>query len=159
MDFVDEKIKIVPFEDWHAEAFKRLNIEWLEDYKLLEPADLKYLDKPRQVIIEQGGKILIAVIGDVVVGTCAIIKETSKRAELAKLAVFPGARGKGIGRMLTVESINEARKMGFKKVILVSNKKLAAAIKLYESLGFKHAPVPEDIIYVTADVYMELTIS
>jgi len=156
---VDEKIEIVPFEDRYAKAFKELNLEWLKNYELFEPADLKYLNKPRQVIIEQGGEILVAIANGIVVGTCAIIKETEHTAEFAKLAVAPVAQGKGIGRMLTKESINLAQNMGFKKLILVSNKKLTNAIQLYESLGFKHALVPEDTLYLTADVYMELKIS
>ncbi|RLC00539.1 MAG: hypothetical protein DRH34_10675 [Deltaproteobacteria bacterium] len=158
MGLVDKKIKIVSFEDKYAAAFKQLNLQWLEDYKLFEPADLKYLDKPRSVILEQGGKILIAVSEDAVIGTCAIIKESSRKAELAKLAVSSNVQGRGIGRLLTLESIKMAQKMGFKKLFLVSNKKLKTAVLLYESLGFKHAPVPEDTIYATADIYMELKI-
>ena len=61
--------------------------------------------------------------------------------------------------MLAMESIKEARKMGFKKIFLVSNKKLDKAVRLYESFGFRHLPVPEDTIYKTADVYMELKIN
>jgi len=152
----NDKIKIVPFENRYAEAFKQLNLEWLETYDLLEPADLEYLDYPEQVIVEPGGRILMAIDGDTVIGTCAIVKETGKSVELAKLAVSPDSRGKGIGRLLTMKSIKEAQEMGFEKMILVSNTKLVAAVKLYESLGFRHAPVPEDIIYATADVYMEL---
>jgi len=158
MELVNQKIKIVPFEDRHAAAFKRLNLEWLEAYDLFEPADLKYLDKPQSVILKQGGRILIAIADDIVIGTCAIIKETSQTAELAKLAVSPDARGKGIGRMLTLESIKMAGRMGFKKIILVSNKKLKTAVQLYESLGFTHAPVPENTLYATADIYMEFKI-
>jgi len=71
MAVVDEKIKIVPFEEKYAPAFKRLNLQWLEAYKLFEPADLKYLDKPRSIVLEQGGKILIAVSEDIVIGTCS----------------------------------------------------------------------------------------
>ena len=158
MDSVDAKIKILPFEDRHAEVFKQLNLDWLKAYELFEPADLKHLDKPRPNIIEQGGQILMAISGDTAIGTCAIIKEDSKTAELAKLAVSHSAQGKGIGRKLTRESIKTARKMGFENIILVSNKKLTNAVQLYESLGFKHAPVPVDTIYVTADIYMELKI-
>lgn len=158
MNWVDQKIKIIPFEDKHAKAFKRLNLEWLESYSLLEPADSNYLDNPQSVILDQGGRILVAVSDDAVIGTCAIIKETRRTAELAKLAVSPDARGKGIGRILTIESIKIARKMGFKKIFLVSNKKLTTAIQLYESLGFRHAPVPEDTQYATADIYMEFKI-
>lgn len=152
-------IKIVPFESIHAAAFKQLNLEWLEAYELFEPADLKYLDNPQSNILEQGGRILMAITDNSVIGTCAIIIETSDTAELAKLAVSPDAQGKGVGRMLARESIKEASKMGFKKIFLVSNKKLNRAIQLYESFGFKHMPIPKDTIYKTADVYMELQIN
>lgn len=151
-------IKIVPFESIYATAFKQLNLEWLETYELLEPADLKYLDDPQSNILEKGGRILIALNDNAVIGTCAIIMETRNTAELAKLAVSPEARGKGVGRILAMESIKEACKMGFKKIVLVSNKKLNTAIRLYESFGFMHMPVPKDTIYKTADVYMELNI-
>jgi len=40
-------IKIRPFENRDEAHFKRLNLEWLESYGLLEPADLKYLDNPQ----------------------------------------------------------------------------------------------------------------
>ncbi|MCP4673231.1 MAG: GNAT family N-acetyltransferase [Desulfobacula sp.] len=152
-------IKIVPFENIHAVAFKQLNLEWLEAYNLYEPADLQYLDAPQSNILEQGGRILIAIKDNVVIGTCAIIMETSDTAELAKLAVSPDAQGKGVGRMLAMESVKEARKMGLKKIFLVSNKKLDRAIRLYESFGFSHMPVPKDTIYKTADVYMEMIIN
>jgi putative acetyltransferase len=152
-------IKIVPFENIHAAAFKQLNLEWLETYDLFEPAELKYLDDPRSNILEQGGRILMAINNNFVIGTCAIIMETSDTAELAKLAVSPDAQGEGVGRMLAMESIKKAHKMGLKKIFLVSNRKLNRAIRLYESFGFKHMPIPKDTIYNTADVYMEMIIN
>lgn len=152
-------LKIVPFENIHAVAFKQLNLEWLKAYELFEYADLQYLDNPQSKILEQGGRILMAINDNFVIGTCAIIMETSDTAELAKLAVSPDAQGEGVGRMLAMESVKKARKMGLKKIFLVSNKKLDRAIRLYESFGFKHMPVPKDTIYKTADVYMELQIN
>ena len=154
----DELIEIVPFEDRYAKEFKRLNRECLNRYEHFELVDLEYLNQPHQVIIEPGGKILMAVTNGTIAGTCAIKKETCNRARFARLAVSPGARRKGIGRLLTVVSINLAQKMGFKKLVLVSNKNSATAIRLYESLGFKPGPVPEDTIHGSADMYMELKI-
>jgi len=152
-------IKIVSFENIHAAAFKQLNLEWLKAYELFEDADLKHLDDPQSNILEQGGRILMAINDNFLIGTCAIIMETSDTAELAKLAVSPDTQGEGVGRMLAMESVKEARKMGFKKIFLLSNKKLDRAIRLYESFGFKHMPVPKDTVYKTADVYMELQIN
>ncbi len=158
MDCTEKRIEIVPFEDRYAKAFKLFNLEWLEKYELLKPIDLEYLIKPRQAIIDRGGKILMAITNGMIVGSCAIIKKTAHTAEFAKLAVLPGVRKKGIGSLLTIASINLAQKMGFKKIVLVSDKKLNKAVRLYESLGFKHGTVPEDIQYKTENVYMKLNI-
>jgi len=77
---------------------------------------------------------------------------------MAKLAVSKDAQGQGIGRSLALQSIKQTKDMGAEIINLVSNSKLSTAIRLYESLGFKHAPLPDDINYKTADVYMEFKI-
>ncbi len=151
-------VKIIPFKKKFQRVFKQLNMEWLEGYGLLEPADLKYLDNPFKTIIDPGGKIFLAVINDKVIGTCAIIVKDQKTFELAKLAVSKEARRKGVGKSLTLESIKQAKDLGAEMMNLVSNKKLSSAIGLYESLGFEHAAIPVDMDYETADVYMELKI-
>ncbi|MBI4749726.1 MAG: GNAT family N-acetyltransferase [Acidobacteria bacterium] len=156
---LQNQIKIVPFEDRFAADFDRLNRAWLEGYDLLEPADLKHLESPRETFITPGGAILVALDQETVIGTCAIHPIDATSVEIAKLAVDPFAQGRGLGRQLMVAAIQFARFIGAKKIILVSNKKLAAAIRLYESLGFQHQPLPEDTEYATADVYMELDLS
>jgi ribosomal protein S18 acetylase RimI-like enzyme len=122
----------------------------------MEPGDRKYIDAPRETIIAPGGMIFFAVADGVVIGTCAILPIGPAIVELVKLAVTPAAQGRGIGRRLTVTALDHARALGAVKVALVSNHKLTSAIRLYESLGFAHAPLPADTGYATADVYMEL---
>jgi hypothetical protein len=39
---------------------------------------------------------------------------------------------------------------------LRSSSKLAAALRLYETIGFERKPLPADQPYATPDVYMEL---
>jgi len=154
-----EQVKILSYEERFAADFARLNREWLEGYGLLEEADVKYLDRPRETIIDLGGEILFAVAAERVVGACAILRVNSAVVELAKLAVAPDARGRGIGRRLTLAAIAHARSLGAERVVLMSNNKLASAIRLYESLGFQHAPLPANPGYATADVYMELSLT
>jgi ribosomal protein S18 acetylase RimI-like enzyme len=149
---------IIPFQDPYAADFKRLNLEWLEAYGLLEPGDLKYLDAPRQSIIEAGGQILLAVDPDGVVGTCALLPCGEAAVELVKLAVATRARKQGIGRRLMRAAIDQARRMGARSVLLVSNRRLTAALRLYESLGFTYTPVPPNPEYASADVFMELVL-
>jgi putative acetyltransferase len=147
---------IVPFRPAFREAFERLNRVWLEEHGLLEPADLVDLQDPERHILATGGQVFFALDGDTVAGTCAAIRTTPTRWELAKLAVDPSAQGRGLGRRLCEVVIRFAREAGAGEMFLTSNTALARAIQLYQSLGFRHAPMPADIRYATADVYMTL---
>jgi putative acetyltransferase len=147
------------WDDRHAAAFARLDRAWLEAHDLLEDGDLKYLYAPRASILDPGGEIFVATIGDELVGTCGITPAGDGRAELIKLTTDARVRGLGIGTRLTLEAIAWARSRGLRVIYLVSSTKLTSALRLYERVGFRHAPLPADPGYVTADVYMEFDLS
>ena len=151
-------VSIQPYRSEYRHAFERLNREWLEAHALLEAADLEYLQDPELRILSTGGQIFFAIDGDEVVGSCAAIRESALVVELAKLAVAPLAQGRGIGRRLSESVLLFARTCGAREVVLTSNSALVNAIRLYESLGFRHAAMPADVRYETADVYMTLTL-
>ena len=52
-------ITVIPFEEKYFEDFKRLNIEWLQQYFIVEPYDEYQLSNPSQEIIEKGGYIFL----------------------------------------------------------------------------------------------------
>lgn len=155
MDSVD----IVPFRPEFRSAFERLNRVWLEGHGLLEDADLEYLQDPEGHILHGGGQVFFAVRGGAVVGTCAAIVAAPDTVELAKLSVAPAAKGRGLGRALCERVLRFARERGARRVVLTSQHGLATAIRLYESLGFRHAPMPASNRYETADVYMTLDLT
>src|SRR5215470_9268190 len=150
-----ESIAILTYKDPHAAAFNRLNSAWLEEHALFEDGDRKQLEQPRESILAKGGEIFIAVMGEEVVGTCAVIPHDAGVVELAKLAVDARVQGHGLGRRLTEMALAWARGRGAQKVILLSSTKLLAALRLYERLGFQYGPLPADTDYQTADIYME----
>ncbi|HMW01955.1 MAG TPA: GNAT family N-acetyltransferase, partial [Acidobacteriota bacterium] len=88
----ENQIRIVPFEDRFASDFARLNRSWLVGYDLLEPADLKHLNTPRETIINPGGEIFVALEKETVIGTCAILRIDATSVEIVKLAVAPLAQ-------------------------------------------------------------------
>jgi N-acetylglutamate synthase-like GNAT family acetyltransferase len=86
-----------------------------------------------------GGDILfVEVVGLGVVGACALQKTGQDQYELTKMGVLESARGLKAGEFLLEAVIAHALKRGAKRLYLLSNKKSAAAIHLYEKLGFHH---------------------
>ncbi len=140
-----------------ADAFRRLNAEWIAAYFELEAEDRRQLDDPVAAYIEPGGQILIAEQGGEQVGCVALAPDGSGAYELSKMAVSPALRGRGIGRLLLEATIEHARSLGATSLFLGSNAKLASAVHLYEELGFVHvAPQTLHMPYERANVFMVL---
>jgi GNAT superfamily N-acetyltransferase len=149
--------EIIYYEDRYKADFRQLNLEWLQKYNLTESHDLQVLDDPRATILERGGLIFLAKEGETIAGTAALMKAHDAVYELAKMAVAPAFRGKGISKLLMARCLDEARKLHAQKIILFSNHQLETALALYKQVGFKHIPVA-DSPFVTADVKMELVL-
>ena len=149
-------VEIVSFRRELAPAFQRLNLDWIERLFAVEEADRKVLGDPERAIVAGGGEIFFAMDGGVPIGTVAMILASPKRYELAKMAVAASHQGRGIGEQLGAAGIAFAREAGAETVFLRTNSRLANAIRLYERLGFRHAPDLDPPEYARADVYMEL---
>lgn len=148
-------IRLIDYEDKYQPDFKRLNLEWLEKYNLVESHDLEILDDPRGNVIETGGCIFLVSEDDKIIGTAGLWKENSNEYELIKMTVDPASRGKGISKILLEKCLEKARSNNATKIFLYSNSQLTAAIRLYEKYGFRHVPVT-DAPFLTADIKMEL---
>ena len=156
MGATSDEISIVGYDDRYAAAFGALSREWLERYFVVDDNDRKYIDHPREAIVDRGGEIFFALLDGEPIGTCAAILEDPSTVQLAKLAVTERAQGRGIGRLLSERVIEWAREVGARKVYLVSSTTLGVAVGLYERLGFVHVPFAGERLYPEADVYMEL---
>jgi DNA-binding MarR family transcriptional regulator/N-acetylglutamate synthase-like GNAT family acetyltransferase len=127
------------FSDDLADAFYRINAEWIEDMFALEENDIALLSRPRELILDKGGVVLFAETPQLgVVGTCALMLSKDGWVELTKMGVLKSARGLKVGEFLLAKTLERASSLGFGKVYLLTNKKCAAAIHLYEKLGFVH---------------------
>jgi putative acetyltransferase len=152
------ELEIREFRTGDEAAFRSLNEEWIIRYFALEPKDNASLADPRGTILDGGGKIFLAIREGHAVGCCALLAIVPGEFEVAKMAVTMSCQRSGIGRLLLEKVIAEARASGARRLYLETNHQLAGAIRLYESLGFRHLP-PARIVpspYARADVYMEL---
>lgn len=101
----------------------------------------------------------MATYKDEPVGVCALCKMDDPEFdyELAKLAVDPCVRGKGIGVRLCEAAVNKARELGARKIFLESNTLLKPAVHIYKKMGFKELSEYQPA-YDRGDIQMELTI-
>jgi GNAT superfamily N-acetyltransferase len=151
-------IHLRPFKPGDEGAFRSLNEAWIAKYFVIEAADRAVLEDPVSNILEPGGHIFMALADDTPVGCCALLRMGAGEFELAKMAVLESERGRGIGRKVLEYAIAQARKLGAERLYLETNRKLANAIHLYESVGFRHVS-PEQVIpspYARANVFMEM---
>ena len=151
-------VRIINYEEKHHNDFRRLNLEWLEKYNLAESHDLQVLDDPKGTILDRGGVIYMAEEDGQLIGSAALMKEAEGIYELAKMAVDPHWRGKGISKLLIEKCLETARSWNATKVTLYSNSQLQTALSLYKKYGFYHIGT-ENSPYVTADVRMELNLA
>ena len=150
-------IHIIPYEHRFHDEFRRLNLEWLNEYHLLESHDQMVLDDPEGTILERGGFIWLAKHESEIIGSAALMKDHDGVYELAKMAVTKAWQGKGISKMLIDRCLKKAKQLNATKITLFSNHQLEAALRLYQKYGFRSVDV-EDSPFETADVKMELNL-
>jgi ribosomal protein S18 acetylase RimI-like enzyme len=148
-------IQIVDFRPGHQPYWERMNREWISENFDIEPFDLYVLQNPEEAIINKGGAILIALFNGEVAGTAGLRKVDDETYEFTKMVVDKPFRRRGIAETLCYASFDKARKLGAKTVILYSNTVQAAAIRMYEKIGFQHLPV-ENTVYKRANVKMKI---
>ena len=151
-------IRIVDYKPMYRPYFKSLNEAWINEFFTMEEPDRKMLDDPEGHIINQGGSILIALQKDSPVGVCALVPWHGESSEfdfeLAKMAVDPRARGRGVGELLGSAILKKAREKGAKRIYLETNTILDTALRLYHRLGFK--PIEQvDSPYSRCNTQME----
>lgn len=144
---------IVSYSPQYAEAFKSLNVAWLEKFFVVEPYDLEVLSYPGKYILDKGGEIFFVIEEAKAVGTVALMYNEYGELEFTKMAVADGFKGKGFGNLLMEHCINESKKMGCEDLFLYSNRKLNPAISLYKKFGFIEIPV-ERSEYARCDIKM-----
>jgi putative acetyltransferase len=159
LDPVEPDARLVEYSPDGAPDFERLNREWLAEFFHVEEKDIRHFADPGATIVAPGGQIFFVVEGARRVGTCAVIRDDGGRFELAKMAVESECRGKGYGQWLVTAAIAYARAHGAGMMYLLSDDKLADALRLYERMGFERRPFPGGTGYVRGNVYMELPLA
>jgi putative acetyltransferase len=148
-----ELIAVARGED--VERIRRLFVEYARDL----PFDLSFQNFEDELAglpgryAPPGGRMLLAKSGEVFVGCVALRQIGDGVCEMKRLFVQPALRGRGIGKALANAIIEEARRIGYKRMRL--DTVLEPAKCLYRSLGFREIP-PYQPVPIAGVVFMEL---
>ena len=128
-----------------GEAINKLCIEAYEQFRSVigEASWLRLRDALAHAAeLTNKGELIVAADASGVLGVVLYLKPQneqdfpSKVASLQTLAVSPAHRSKGIGRSLTRECIDRARKDGADAVALTTAEMMTVARPMYERMGF-----------------------
>jgi len=103
------------------------------------------------------GRLMLAVDGPSILGCVGLRPLDRTDCEMKRLYVRPQGRGLGVGRVLVTTVLDEARAVGYRRVLLDTLPPMREAIALYRSLGFADAapyrdnPV-EGALYLALDL-------
>lgn len=151
------EIKIIGYQSEYKNDFIRLNTAWLDEFFYIEQHDREVFENIENVILKPGGEIFFCLVNKTVAGTVAMQAINSETVELAKLAVDKNFQGMKLSHLLMDACIVFAKEKGFKKIMLMSSRKLDVALNLYRKYNFIEVPLDETD-YDRADIQMELTL-
>ena len=90
--------------------------------------------------LHSGGAFVVATVDDALAGCVGVTPLGDVVCEMNRLWVRPQYRAVGLGRRLAAASMDEARALGFTRMLLDVLPKRTGAIALYHSMGFVEVP-------------------
>jgi ribosomal protein S18 acetylase RimI-like enzyme len=87
-----------------------------------------------------GGALLLAVEAGATLGCVAVRAWDDETAEMKRLYLRPAARGRGLGVVLAKAAVEEARRIGYRKLRLDTLPGMEAAQAIYQEMGFREIP-------------------
>lgn len=152
-----QALEIIPYSSALQPYFESINKAWVTKYFTLESFDIDQLEHPEETILAQGGEIIFAKLGEEILGTVALIPKEAGDWEMIKMGVKESAQGKGVGFALGKRLLEMAKEKGATRVVLYTNTKLEAALRVYEKLGFTYCNL-ECGTYGRCNVKMEFVL-
>lgn len=147
-----QEFELIDYEARYKPELMGISLPWLEENDILEPADIEQLEHPERVL-EGGGRILLARVGEEIVGMMMLELMGDGVAEPFKYGVKANHRNRGIGKALMAATIDAAKALGVHKLVLTSHHSLKAALHLYESFGFRHED-HDNVAFELSDICM-----
>lgn len=149
-------MEITSYQEKYKSDFVGLNLVWIKKYFKVEPQDVEMLNDVEN-LLSKGAAVYFAVEQDKAIATCMVVPRDGQVWEICKLATDENYMGKGAGSAVLKACMDFAKEQGAKKLMIVSNTVLSAAMFLYAKVGFKEVPI-DNMEYERVNIQLELNI-
>lgn len=149
-------MEIISYQEKYKDDFVELNLVWIKKYFKVESQDVKMLNDVED-FLSKGAAVYFAVEQDKAIATCMVVPRDGQVWEICKLATDEHYMGKGAGSAVLKICMDYAKEHGAKKLMIVSNTVLSAAMHLYAKVGFKEVPI-DNMEYERVNIQLELNI-
>lgn len=144
---------IRPFAAADQMAVRQLVLEGLgEHFGTIDETRNPDLDDIAAHYLARGHVFLVAVAGDAVIGSAALIVEDTQVGRLVRVSVARGYRRRGLGRALVAQLIAAARDRGLCRLWMETNDDWEPAIQLYRSCGFREYDRRDGNLYMALEL-------
>lgn len=148
-------MKIIEYQEKYKADFIQFNTDWIVDnFGFLEEED-KDTFRHIEESLKNGAMIYFAIENEIVLAACMVKPLNNDGTwELCKLGSNKHFPHKGAGSAVFEAAMNWAIRHKAKRLFILSNSKLKAALHIYEKYGF-HEVKLDDYEYVRGDIAFE----
>lgn len=151
------KMKVIPYDPKYKDKFIEYNTDWIVDnFGFLEKEDKETFENIEEDI-KNGAMIYFAIEEDEVLAVCMAKHMQDATWEICKLASNMHRPHKGCGSAVFEAAMQWAIGHGAARVFIISNRKLKAALHIYEKFGFQEIQL-DDYEYIRGDIAFEKTV-
>jgi ribosomal protein S18 acetylase RimI-like enzyme len=117
--------------------------ELLRDYQRALGIDLCFQDFENELLELPGayappdGRLYAAFVGQQLAGSIALRRHDAKSCEMKRFYLRPEFLGQGFGKLITQHIIQDARAIGYERILLDTLPTMQAAQGIYQKLGFR----------------------
>ncbi len=144
-------LSIVPFAPEHQNHVRALILAGLaERWGVLDPARNGDLEDIASSYHD--ADVLVALLGDRVVGVGACVPRSQGVGEIVRMSVAGDLRRYGIGRALLQALCTRARAAGLTRIVLETTATWDDAIRFYQRYGFRITHAHDGDVYFALDL-------
>lgn len=146
-----DALSIVPFAPERQGPVRELILAGLaERWGVLDPARNRDLEDIASTY--RHADVLVALLGDRVVGVGACVPRSPEVGQIVRMAVASDLRRHGIGRALLQALCARAQAAGLRRIVLETTATWDDAIRFYQRYGFQMTHVHNGDVYFALDL-------